>query len=266
MNFAHRKAESVAEVLYDMKPVLPENLAKVAATNGLALKRTVPFEENTGPTDLDAGMNFTKAAFALSEEEPLTESPIRDGDNFFLLAFDKKLPSEIQPLEKVRDRVIADYKQEQAVQLARRAGNQFAEAVTNGMAKGKTFAAIAADAKIKPVTVPSISYGTRILPEVEDHVSLFEFKRVAFNTPVGKTSNFVETENGGMVVYVRQLLPIDEAKMKADLPGFLRTVHQVRRQETINNWFQREASKALRDTPLSQPSPTGPPGAGPRRS
>ena len=228
---ARKKAEVLAEALYEMKP--QPNLAVFAASNRLTLKTTAPFEEQTGPAEQDLGLNFARAAFALTPAEPIGEQPVADGDAFFLLALDKKFPAEILPLDRIHARVLADYKQSQALQLARRAGRQLAQSATNSIAQGKTFDAACAEAKVKPVSVPPISIRSRTLPEVEDHLSTYEYQRIAFNTPVGKVADFVETMDGGIVVYVRQLLPLDETKMKADLPEFYNTVRLARRQEAI---------------------------------
>jgi peptidyl-prolyl cis-trans isomerase D len=259
---AHKKAEALAEVLYEMKPQRSANLAVLAATNGLTVKTTAPFDEQSGPAELEIGLNFARAAFALSPSEPVSEQPVDDGDAFYLLALNKQLPSEIPTLDRIHDKVVADYKQYQALQLARRAGVQFAQAATNGIAQGKTFAAVAAEAKVKPISVRPFSLSTRSVPEIEDHLNLFEYKKIAFTAPVGKVADPVETMDGTVVVYVRERLPIDPAKMIAALPDFAKNVRLARRQEVITAWFQRELAKSMRDTPLAAP----PPGPAPRRS
>jgi parvulin-like peptidyl-prolyl isomerase len=261
--FARKKADALADALSGMKPQHPSNIVALAANNGLQVKTTAPFEEQTGPAEQDLGLNFGRAAFALTPEDPVSEQPVEDGDAYFILSLEKRLPSEILTLDRIHDRVVADYKRYQALQLARRAARQFAESATNNIAKGKTFDAIAAESKVKAVSVPPISLSTRTLPEVEDHLSTYEFQRIAFGTPVGKVAEPVLTPEGAVVVYVRQLLPIDEAKMKADLPQFYKNVRLARRQEAIGLWLQREREKSMRNTPLAEPA-AAPPGA--RRS
>ena len=85
-----------------------------------------------------------------------------------------------------------------------------------------------------------------------------QFKQLAFTTPPGKVSNFQMTTEGGLIVYVKAKLPLDEAKMTASLPAFSNAVRQNRQNEAFNDWFRKEAEKGLRDTPLArqQPAPT----------
>jgi hypothetical protein len=54
------------------------------------------------------------------------------------------------------------------------------------------------------------------------------------------------------VVYIQAKLPVDEAKLRANLPEFTRSVHQVRRSEVFNEWFRREAEKAFSTLPYFQ--------------
>ena len=54
------------------------------------------------------------------------------------------------------------------------------------------------------------------------------------------------------MVYVKEDLPVDEAKLTAELPTFLRYLQQQRRQAAAELWFQREASAALGNIPALQ--------------
>jgi hypothetical protein len=139
------------------------------------------------------------------------------------------------------------------MRLAQMNGRMFSQTVTNELAQGKTFAAISSATRMTPVEVPHFSLSTETLPELEDRAEASTFKEVAFGTPVGKASNFIPTHDGGFVVYVRQRLPLDEAKMKAQLPQFANVVRQRRQSEAFELWFSREASEALRNLPAFQP-------------
>ena len=52
-----------------------------------------------------------------------------------------KIPSEIPPLDKIRAQVERDFQLGQALNLARKAGMDFSQTLTNGLAQGKTVAA-----------------------------------------------------------------------------------------------------------------------------
>ena len=173
-------------------------------------------------------------------------------DGVYVIAFNKKLPSEIPSLDKIRAKVEKDYQFNQALDLARKAGMAFYQTLTNGLAQGKTVAALCADAKLQLADLPPISLSTRELEQVSEHLPLNQFKQLAFGTPVGKVSPFQMTAEGGLIVYVKSKLPLDEAKMTTTLPTFANYVRQNRQNEAFNAWFRKEAERGLRDTPIAR--------------
>lgn len=237
-----------------------EQLVKTNAfanSNGLTANVTPPFDIAIGPTNLDVGSEFTRTAFALSAERPVAE-PIVSRDGVYVISFKDKLPREIPTLEKIHDQVVADYKYSQALILARKTGFEFAHSLTNSLGQGKSFDAACADAKLKSVTLPPFSISTRSLPEAEDHIQLngsrtqMGLKDIAFSTIPGKASGFHPTSEGGIILYVKSKLPLDEAKMKSELPAFTSYVRQSRSREAFDAWFRKEAEKGLRDIPYFQ--------------
>ncbi len=57
---------------------------------------------------------------------------------------------------------------------------------------------------------------------------------------MGKASEPEGSRDGVFVLYVEKRLPVDEAKMKTELPGFLATIRQTRENEVFNGWLSRE--------------------------
>ncbi len=251
MIFARRAAAEFATPLFELEPVKVENFEKVAREKGLKVQTSKPFDREIGPEGLAVGPEFAKAAFSRTDEEPFSP-PILGEDGVYLLATIKRYPSENPPLDQVRDKVTVDYRYSQALNLARQAGFAFQSAVTNALAQGKSFDEAAKNAKLTPVTLPPFSLSTRALGEVEENINLNQLKQLAFGAEVGKTSPFQMTADGGVLVFVKAKLPVDETKMKADLSSFVSYVRQSRQNEAFNDWFRREAEKALQDTPIAQ--------------
>ena len=213
------------------------------------------------------GDDFVKAAFARTPDDPFAPTLVGK-DGVYVIAYNKQIPSEIPALDQIRERVVADYKNIQAVSKARTEGAAFSQTVAGGLAQGKTLAAICADAKHKAVTLPSFSLSTRTLPELDEHLTLDQLKHLAFSTPPGKASNFQATSEGGVILYVKSKSPPDATRMFADLPGFTHFLRQSRQQEAFNQWFGKEADRGLRDTPLGQrkQGPPAPAASRPRKS
>ena len=252
---ARKKAVEFATPLFDMEPVNAYNLDKLAKEKGLVAQVTTPFDLRDGPRELEVGPDFAQKAFARTATDPFA-GPIVGMDGVYIIALLSKIPSEIPPLDRIRGYVTRDYQFNQALNLARQAGMDFSHTLTNGLAQGKSLAAICADAKVQLVDLPPLSLSMRELPQIEGQMTLNQFKQIAFATPPTKASPFQMTSQGGVVVYVKAKLPLDEAKMNATLPTFAKAVRQTRQNEAFNDWFRKEAEKGLRDTPLGRPQLT----------
>jgi hypothetical protein len=251
---ARNEALQFANRLFDMKPMSPNNLAELAQTNGLTAGVTQPFDREDGPKDIEAGAELTKAAFGLSPDEPYA-GPFVGQDGAYIIALNQQFPRQVPSLDQIRPRVESDYKQSQAMLMAWQAANGFYLTLTNGLAQGKSFTNLCAEANLKPVEVPPFSLSTRTSPLPEDLVGFNQLKQVAFTTPVGKLSSPTRAPEGSMMVYVNAKLPVDQTKLQADLPSFLTAVRRNRQQEAFEEWFRREAEKGLRDTPVMQRPP-----------
>lgn len=251
---ARKLANVFADPLLSAEGAKAGALAELAQKQGLPVKVSAPFDITEGPAELDKSENFAKAAFKLRDENPIAD-PFVGTDAVFVIAKDKQFPSENPPYATVKDRVERDFKLAQATQTARITGAMFASGATNGLAQGKAFTTLCAEVKTKPILLPPFSLGSRKLEDVEDHISLQQFMQVAFSTPVGEVSQFTPTMEGGMVLYVKDKLPLDEKKVAAELPEFINLLRQARQREAFEQWFNHEAPQALSDTPVVRRQP-----------
>jgi len=243
-------ANDFANAVFNLDPAKPENLAIVAKQQGLPTLVTAPFAAKFGPEEFTAPPGFTKAAFGLTPDAPFA-GPIVGPNTMYVLAFAGQMPSEIPPLDQIRERVTQEYQWRAAILLARRAGTNFVRTLS-GLTADASFASACVAAGLQPQVLPSFSLSTQELPELGEHTELNQLKQAVFTTPVGKTSSFEATSDGGFIVYVQSRLPIDQAKMNSELPqytGYLRHAHQ---SEAFNQWLNLEANRQLRNTPVFQ--------------
>jgi len=265
---ARKQANTFATELFDMSPVQADNMENLAKAKGLTVEVTQPFSREAAPAELQVGEDFAERAFKLTTAEPFAGDPVLGFDEAYVIALKARLPSENPPYESVRDRATEDYRFVESLRAARKAGEEFHTALTNGLAAGKGLVAICAEAKLQPVLPPPFSISTPELPEVEKHVNLQQFKQVAFTASIGKPTEFTLTREGGFIALVQAKLPLDIAKMNAGLTNFTRAVRQARQNEAFNDWFRREAESGLRDIPYfsqkQQQQQSLPPGVPPQ--
>lgn len=253
---ARTQANAFATTVFNLEPTRAENLAVVAKQQGLTVKTTAPFDEQTGPTNFDATAEFTQDAFGLTPDEPLA-GPIVGPDGVYVIALAEMLPSEIPPLADIRAQVTRDFQLHEAIARAQLVGTLFAKSLTNSLAAGKSFAVACVAAGHVPETLPPFSLSTQELPEIGGRANLNELKQAAFTAGVGHASEFVPTDDGGFVVYIESQQPVNEVQMNADLPQFLASLRREEETQAFNDWLGTEARKEFGNVPIFQQAING---------
>lgn len=249
LKLARIDAGKFADELYNMQPKKPENIQTLAKQKGLTVQTTEPFDDVQGPKDLDVFYNFAQTAFTLTADEPFAGT-VGASDGFYLLGFNKLIPSSLPPFNAVSNKVVEDFRTFQGTFMAQQVGTNLYRIMTNGLAQGKTFSALAAQAGVKTESLPPFSLSTQKLPEsLEDRVSLNALREAAFGTEVGEVSRMGRAEHGFFMLYVEKKLPVDEAKMKTELPAFLANMRQSREADAFNQWF---GSQVRRDPTFAE--------------
>lgn len=245
---AQKKANEVLTGLFEGRdeknPLRPGDFEKYAREKNLDFKTTPPFDRETGAEQLHLPPLFVQAAFTLRADEPEESvKGIPTTEGVYVIALNRRFLSEMQPLEKVRERVTEDYRAAQALKLARQAAAIFDQTLTNGLAAGKTFSDLAAAANVKPVALPAFTLHTRALPELEGRAPLEAVQNVATSLSPGQVSGVVPTENGAFILYLKSKLPVDEARLKMELPEFLERQREQRMSAAFSDWFQKMAQE-----------------------
>jgi len=94
------------------------------------------------------------------------------------------------------------------------------------------------------------------LPGLDERLNLPQLARPRGRLEPGRTSNFVPSADGGIILYLRSRLPFDEAKVKEELPEFLGKLRQYRQSEAINRWILKQAEMARLVIPQKSPAKT----------
>jgi len=225
--------------LFEIEPARAGDLEKMAKEKGLVVNISAPFDRETGPKDIEVP-DFAKAAFNSHPNSPSRgRSWAKKGLRHRL---EQELPSEIPTLEQIRTQVTADYKHNQALFTARISGTEFHTTLTNGLARGKTFSAICADAKVNPWKCPIFTQhaiasggGGPCKPGRQEWTQANRFQ-----TPrPGTASGFVPR-----MMAAHSLCKIAlAARSGADenrITGFAASVRQNRQNEAFNEWFRKK--------------------------
>lgn len=247
LSLARKKSFEFANKLAEKaeKPKLAD-LKAMADNYAMIVKDTLPFDNVEGPTDIKVMDRFSDLAFALTPEEPVAPSPVTTPDGVYIICLKAKFPSEVPALDTIQKQVTKDYQLSQAEEMARLRGRIFYNSLTNGLAQKKTFTELCLESKQKSLILPAFSRSTRKVETLPPNVNERTVKEISFNLKPGAASQFIPTADGGMILFLRNRFPVDEAKMKTELTAFLSQLRQNRQYDAANEWFgkQRQAMPA----------------------
>ena len=244
------KSKAFATELFAMDPVAPENLVTLAKQKDLTVHTTAPFTAAEGPAEFPAPAELVSAAVKLNADSPFGSKPIAGAESVYVFGLARQLPSAVQPLDQIHDQVVRDFQVHEAAFKARTAGTNFYFSTAVQMATGKTFAQAALAAGQAPLALKPFSLSSSAVAETEGLAEPGEIKQAAFTTQPGHVSQFMATAEGGFVLFVQTLLPVNEAEKKDKLPGYLSQIRRAQEGDAFNLWLQTEANRELRDTPI----------------
>lgn len=228
-------------------PYTTGDLMKLARERQLSVKTTAPFDQKTATNQLMISPQSIHNLFALRNDDPddkersmiYAPSPLVGDDAVYVAGLQQRYPSAVQPLATVRDQVIADYKKDQAVELAKAAGARFEKAMDAGLSQGKTFDTMCAAQFVHPQRLTPFALTSTNIPELGRDLAN-AVMNVAARMQPGQVSPFVPTSEGGFLIYYKAQLPADEEALKRDLPEFLEQMRGKLQVAAFNAWFNKE--------------------------
>ncbi|HEY3856990.1 MAG TPA: hypothetical protein VGO67_21615 [Verrucomicrobiae bacterium] len=232
----------------DQHPYTTDDLRNIAKANNLSVSTSEPFDEKDGSKDIPVSAKMLHPLFSLRTDDPddkerallYAPSPLFNESNVYVVGLQKLIPSQMQTLDQVHEEAVKDYRDSTSLMLARGAGEKFANALQAGLAQGQSFDSVCASENVKPETLPAFTLNSTSIPEMTNRTEFTHLQETAFNLLTYQSSKFVPNEAGGYVIYLKQRLGVDEAKMKEELPAYLTKMRDQRQIAAFEQWFSRE--------------------------
>lgn len=222
-----------------------ESLEELATSKGLSPQVTRPFSQFEGPTEMPGLPDqFARAVFQLTPEEPIVPEPVSGENAMYILAYKRKLESELQPLDAIREQVTEDFRRQEGMKLAREGATAFIAAATNAPG-GANFDAAAQQQGLSVVDLPPIAKDSREpvqnLPPLIDAGAL---RSAASELSAGEVSSYMPSQGGGFVLMVEKVIPPGDEEVQRELPKFVDDYRRRMAGEAFNDWFQHEMQLA----------------------
>jgi len=234
---ARRAAAEFGSKLFDMKPVKPDNLVKLAKQEKIPVYTTRPFNESIGPLEFQASRTMIQRLFELNETRPFT-TPLVGEDAVYICALKERLPSEVPPFDAVKTQVERDYHLDKARELAQEAGRKFRNRLQEEMKAGKSFRQVCEEAKVPIVSLPKFDLVSGIPEGWEPRLNFYQVRSVAAQMRKGEVSDFIPTRDGGFILHVIDRIPVSEKELAEALPDYLKQLRMQGRMSAFPDWFQ----------------------------
>lgn len=247
---ARARANAFAEKLFAQEPLKATNLWKLAAseTNAPTVEIVTLAEQEVASKFQLAGASAARL-FRLTETEPITE-PLAGAEGIHFFALLGSEASHLPPFQKLAGKTLDDVKKHfteaQSRDLARASGRIVHATLTNALAQGKDFAAASTAAKMNAESLPAFSADTDTLPALTGRADLPELLTAAASLTAGKTSTFIETQNGGFILHLKSRQPVAAEKLKEELPKFIDTYRRFAERAAAREWFRKQEEELVK--------------------
>jgi len=247
----------------DTHPYTPADLEKVAKAKDMTVKTSESFDKKSGAKEFGLSPRELDVLFAMRDDNPddtgktmlYVPAPLTNSTQVLIAGLQKRFPSELQTLGQVHDQVMKDCREAKAQAQVKDAGDKFAAALQVAVAQGKSFAAICAAQNVKPETLAPFALVSTNVPPGFDKASFQQLEETAYFLAVGQSTKFIPTPDGGMVAYLKERLPVDEAKLQQELPIYLGRMREQRQGVAFSEWFTRQLQLRFVPPPGQQNSP-----------
>jgi peptidyl-prolyl cis-trans isomerase D len=249
-----RAADRLAKVMDAVqdKVVAGVELAKAAEEEGLAIGQTPLFSKDMPPANLKIAPQSLETLFALPQGET-TDAPLTTEDGFLLAKVVEVKPASVAPLADVKDRIVAELVEKQALAMAK----EKAEAAATEMKTPEGLAKVLAEYKDKitlsqPFTRQGFIPGLGMAPPLVKVA--FEQKNKDWQPQVFAVSD------GYILARPEKRIEPDPAAWNADKDKWMQSLLQSKQSELFRAYLttiQEQAKIEMVNVDILGPRPGG---------
>jgi peptidyl-prolyl cis-trans isomerase D len=245
---AAKAAADFAFTLYDRK-LVPNTPAfdEYLAAEKLALKSLAPFTREGGPAEFGGSAEISAEAFKLNADHAVSDA-VNSPAGAVVLFFEDLQPTRTPPLSEVREKVAADYTENEKRKRFVELGRSVRSTIEERLKAGDTFetaAAAAAKAQSVKIDAKMLPAFTRRQPPQDIDYSVFGALQ---RLEKGRVSDMIVTRDNGLIVYAadKKVPNLDNAS-----PEFATTRSQIASATAgigassyLNSWVEDELKKS----------------------
>lgn len=244
----------------------------VAAKFQLPIKTTAEFTRTAPDAQLKNDPQLTATAFQLSANEPNSDA-IQTSDGFYVLHLAGVVESKPLTFEEAKQKIVDLLKKQRMREMAMNKGRTLAPEIREKLKAGTPLKAALEKAGVKAEAVPPFTLADAFDPGAaaapnERPKDFTTVAMAAAQTPAGEVSDFMPSDDGGLIVFVDKVEPPDPKKYAEERAGFEERIRKNKRDLVFNEWMhecEREAGLLAQSEQSQQQSQGARGGAVPQR-
>ncbi len=226
------------------------NFAAVAAKLQVPVAVTGDFSAGAPDPQLNADPQLAQQAFQLTPQEPFSDA-LQVADGFYVLHLIGKVDARPLSLEEAKPKIVDAIRAERVRQLETQKGAEIAKQLREGIKSGKPLDAIAQQAGMKLERIPPFTLldppGEKPDPAkdpTKEPPDLSMIKNAVAELRPGETTEFVTTEQGGLVAVLEKRDPADPAQYQQAKTTFENRYLHAKRSIVFYEWLRDRRSDA----------------------
>lgn len=268
--------QKLADRANDVAQALGEkgaNFQQIATKFQLPIKTTGEFTAAEPDPQLKVDAQLSSAAFQLSQQEP-TSDVIQSPDGFYILHLAGITPSRPLSLDEAKAKIAETLKNSRTREMAMNKGRNAAQTLRDSLKSGAPMNTALEKAGLKEEAVPPFTLNDAFTSAGADGKKdrpkdFTAIANAASQTQPGEVSDFLPSEDGGIIVYVEKREAPDEARYGQERPSFDERILHNKRDALFTEWLrdrERDAGLLAENESQNAPPPPAARGAVPGRA
>jgi hypothetical protein len=234
--------QKLADRAQDFAVAMAEPNAKFdeAATKAqITPAETAEFTQQEPPPELGGSREISRAAFALTEQEPNSDA-LAAAEGYYVMQLSGITPARPLTFEEAQPKLAQQLKEERASEAMNLRAAELRNKIQPELQAGKSFADAAAAAGAKAETFPPFSLAQPNLQSPDAR----EIITTSMELPEGQMSDFVPTAEGGLLVHVDKRHPAEEEQFTKEQQTLAESLGGAKREAAFQDWLNERRAAA----------------------
>lgn len=227
---------------------------------GWPVKTVGPFARQQRVPEVDAGLEFNRAAFLLRNTPDEYFSDAVVGSNaVYVLALDEQIPSRVPEFDEVSEDVMSVAREQAIREAVTRKAQTIREAALTALKEGRSFTDAIQSFEMHPVRVGpfTLAEGLGEAPYAD------ELSRNVLPLNEGEVSELVEARGATLILYVAKRKAGDMASLEAARDQIVNSIRSQRGRTLFGEWQRYLVRKGILEDRTARPEEEE---AGPERA